>query len=169
MASGLTCSMMLHFQIQTFIFHQSFLQYYIKRQFWAKMCPQPPPLLAGLAWNLISLHIYLVQTFVTSAGFCIMGAVKYFVYLNMQSGGCVWVMGLFLCAAAVWYDSHSLNPPKDVTAVTVKSGVFHSPCCSVNWLALKDLRLWFFFALFCSVSFQSLHMQHIQTSTANSN
>lgn len=42
MAAGLTCSMMLHIPILTFIFHQSFLPYYIKKQLRAKMWPQTP-------------------------------------------------------------------------------------------------------------------------------
>lgn len=83
MAAGPTCSMMLHIQILTFIFHQSFLPYYIKKQLRAKMWPQTPlsdflfnyySVLAGLAWNLIqhyswvdtgSRHLWLLQHFST--------------------------------------------------------------------------------------------------------
>lgn len=53
---------------------------------------------------------------------------------------------VFVCCCCVI--RLSLKPPKDVTAVTVKSGVFHSPCCSVNWLDLKDVRLRFFLLCF---------------------
>lgn len=92
MAAGLTCSMMLHIPILTFIFHQSFLPYYIKKQLRAKMWPQTPlsdffltTLQCWLDWHAIlckasqlthllfwgdcgdtwSRHVWLLQHFAT--------------------------------------------------------------------------------------------------------
>lgn len=159
MAAGLTCSMMLHIPILTFIFHQSFLPHYIKQQLRAKMWPQTPlsdffltTPQCWLDWHAIlqsitvdtlivsgdcgdtwSRPVWLRQHFATQELSSIL-----FIRKSRAVDVDEWwasVVFVFVCCCCVWYDPHSHNPPKDGTAVTVKSRVFHSLFCSVGKLS----------------------------------
>lgn len=172
MAAGLTCSMMLHIPILTFIFHQSFLPYYIKKQLRAKMWPLTPlsdffltTTLCRLDWHEILYRVfqlgwYLVQTLVTSAAFCNIGAVKYFVYPKGQSGRCGWMTGFRCVGLYLLLLCDTTRTPtilQRMSRPSLSDLECLTPCFVVleSCLALKDVRLRFV-ALFWRVCFQRL-------------
>lgn len=141
-AAGLTCSMMLHFQIQTFIFHQSFLSYEIKKtapsysvaaetsNFWFFICY---PCAGWTRREILYKELQFLRTWSRQLWLYkwIFTLWKLSVFISNRETveaskwwASVVLVFVFLSAAAARHDPHSLNPPKDVT---VKSATFHYP------------------------------------------